>query len=291
MARILITGAKGQLGNELEVVSKNYIGHDFIFTDIDQLDITDPEKTAAFIKNARPDWIINCAGYNYVDKAESDYENALRVNGTAVKNISEVIKDSTCRFIHISSDYVFDGNSRVPYSEFSPTNPLSAYGRSKLAGEKAALTHYGSMIIRTSWLYSSFGHNFVKTIIRLATENKTLQVVNDQIGTPTYAADLAEAIMKIIWGVIRNQIAFNAGIYNYSNDGECSWYEFALAIVEESGIDCLVQPVSTKEYPTVATRPLYSVMNKSKIRENYNLNLPPWRDGLKRCLSIINKPN
>jgi len=291
MARILITGAEGQLGSELRIVSGKYFGHDFIFTDIGQLDITNKDRTEAFINDARPDWIINCAGYNKVDKAESDYENALKINGTAVKNISEAIHDSTCRFIQISSDYVFDGNSVIPYPEFALTNPLSAYGRSKLEGEKAALSHYGSVVIRTSWLYSSFGHNFVKTIIKLASENKTLQVVNDQIGTPTYAADLADAIMQIIWGVIRNQIAFNAGIYNYSNDGACSWYEFAAAIVEETGIDCQVQPISTKEYPTVAVRPSFSVLDKTKIKENYNLIIPQWRESLKRCIAVINKSN
>jgi dTDP-4-dehydrorhamnose reductase len=291
MAKILITGANGQLGSELKVVSKNYFGHDFIFTDLEELDITDPENTATFIKNTRPDWIINCASYNQVDKAEGDYDNAFMVNVSAVRNISGAIKDTTCRFIHFSSDYVFDGNSAIPYSEFSIPNPLSAYGRSKLEGEKAALTHYGTMVIRTSWLYSSFGNNFVKTIIRLARENKTLRVVSDQTGTPTYAADLAEAIMYIIAGVIRNQIAFNAGIYNYSNDGSCSWYEFALAIVEEGGIDCSVQPVSTKEYQSVAIRPSFSVLNKAKIRENYNLNITPWRESLKKCISLIKKSN
>lgn len=291
MAKILITGANGQLGNELKIVSKNYFGHEYVFTDIDQLDITDPSKTAAYINNYRPDWIINCVGYNHVDKAESDFETALLVNGTAVKNIADVIRDSTTRFIHISTDYVFDGNSRVPYSDSSITRPLSAYGKSKLEGEKAALTHYGSMVIRTSWLYSSFGNNFVKTIIRLANEKKTLQVVSDQTGTPTYACDLAEAIMKIVVGVIRNQIAFNAGIYNYSNEGVCSWHEFALAIVEEAGIDCQVQPILTKDYPAAARRPEYSVMNKAKIKENYNLTIPLWRDSLKKCIGIINKSN
>jgi len=168
MAIILITGAKGQLGNELKIVSQKYYGYDFIFTDIDSLDISDPVKTNKYIKNTRPDWIVNCAAYTQVDKAESDYQTALLVNGIAVKNISDSIKDSTCRFIHISSDYVYDGNSNIPYSESSQTNPLSAYGRSKLEGEKAALLHPGSMIIRTSWLYSSFGSNFVKN--------------NDQVG-------------------------------------------------------------------------------------------------------------
>ena len=291
MAIILITGAKGQLGNELKVVSQKFYGYDFIFTDIDTLDITDPVKTAGYIHKTRPDWIINCAAYNLVDKAEADFQTALLINGTAVKNISDAIKDSTTRFIHISSDYVFDGNSNVPYTEASATNPLSAYGRSKLEGEKAALLHHGSMIIRTSWLYSSFGNNFVKTIIRLANEKDTVSVVSDQTGTPTYARDLAEAIMHIISRVIRNQIAFNAGIYNYSNEGVCSWYDFAVAIIEESGINCKVQPVLSKDYQTAAKRPAYSVMNKAKIRENYNLEILHWRTSLKKCVKIINNSN
>jgi dTDP-4-dehydrorhamnose reductase len=288
MAIILITGAKGQLGNELKVVSQRYFGYDFVFTDIDTLDITDPIKTASFVHKSKPNWIINCAAYNQVDKAENDYQSALLVNGIAVKNIADSLKDSTCRFIHISSDYVFDGISNVPYTDSSQANPISAYGRSKLEGEKAALTHYGSMVIRTSWLYSSFGNNFVKTIIKLAKEKDSLRVVSDQTGTPTYARDLAEAIMQIISGVIRNQLAFNSGIYNYSNEGVCSRYDFASAIIEESGLNCQVIPVSTSEYPTAARRPVYSVMNKSKIKENYNLIIPHWRLSLKKCIKELN---
>jgi dTDP-4-dehydrorhamnose reductase len=289
MATILITGAKGQLGNDLKVVSKKYFGYDFLFTDVDTLDITDAKKTESFIQKAKPDWIINCAAYTQVDKAESDYQAALMINGTGVKNIADSIKDSTCRFIHISTDYVFDGNSNVPYTDSSQVNPMSAYGRSKLEGEKAALKHYGSMVIRTSWLYSSFGNNFVKTVIRLANEKDSVRIVSDQTGSPTYARDLAEAILQIISGVIRNQLAFNSGIYHYSNEGVCSWYDFALAIIEESGINCQVVPISTAEYPTAAKRPAYSVLNHSKIRENYNLTIPHWRLSLRNCLKEIKK--
>lgn len=288
MAVILVTGAKGQLGNELKVVSKKYFGYDFIFTDIDTLDITDAEKTKEFIRKKKPDWIINCAAYNFVDKAENDYETALLVNGIAVKNISIALKDSVTRLIHISSDYIFDGNTNSPYTDAAIPNPLSAYGRSKLEGEKNALLHYGSIVIRTSWLYSSFGNNFVKTIIRLAREKDFLQVVNDQTGTPTYAADLAQAIMHIISGVLRNQRAFNAGLYNYSNEGECSWYDFAVAIIEEAGLKCPVHPILSKDFPSVAQRPAYSVLNKNKIKENYGLAIPQWRTSLKKCIRIIN---
>jgi dTDP-4-dehydrorhamnose reductase len=277
----------GQLGNELKVVSKNFYGYDFIFTDVDTLDITNQQQTADFIKRSKPDWIINCAAYNLVDKAESEPEMAELINGIAVKNITEVIKGSECRFIHISSDYIYDGKSNVPYNEYSPANPLSAYGRSKLAGEKFALLHSGSMIIRTSWLYSSFGNNFVKTILRHAKEKESLQVVCDQTGTPTYAADLAEAIIKIVSGVIRNQFALNAGIYNYSNEGVCTWYDFATEIIEEAGLSCHVNPVLSKNFKQAALRPAYSVMDKSKIKDNYGISIPHWRTSLKKCIKLL----
>ena len=287
MAIILITGAKGQLGSELKEVSKKFYGYDFIFTDIDSLDITSLEKISEFIKKSKPDWIINCAAYTLVDKAEVEPDQALLINGTAVKNITEAIRGSECRFIHVSSDYVYDGSSNVPYNENITANPLSAYGRSKLAGEKYALLHNGSMIIRTAWLYSSFGNNFVKTILRNAAEKESLKVVFDQTGTPTYAADLAGAIMNIISGVIRNQIAMNSGIYNYSNEGVCSWYDFAREIIKESGLTCRVLPVLTKDYPQAAKRPVYSVLDKSKIKENYGLSIPHWRDSLIKCLKLL----
>jgi dTDP-4-dehydrorhamnose reductase len=287
MAIILITGSNGQLGNELKIVSKSFYGYDFIFTDIETLDITNYEKTSEFIKKSRPDWIINCAAYNLVDKAESEPDEALLINGTAVKNITEVIKGTECRFIHLSSDYVYDGHSNVPYNEYSPAYPLSAYGTSKLAGEKYALLHQGSMIIRTSWLYSSFGNNFVKTILRNGTGKDSLKVVFDQTGTPTYAADLAGAIMSIISGVIRNQIAMNSGIYNYSNEGVCSWYDFACEIIKEAGLTCKVLPVLSKDYNQTAKRPVYSVMDKSKIKENYGLSIPHWRTSLIKCIKLL----
>lgn len=287
MAVILITGSDGQLGSELKVISKNYYGYDFVFTDILSLDICNAARTNEFIRNLGPDWIINCAAYNQVDKAESEPEKATDVNGNAVRNIAEAIRGSECRFIHISSDYVFDGASNVPYTESSPTNPVSAYGASKLAGEKAAMLHYGTMIIRTSWLYSSFGSNFVKTIAGKAKVNDSLRVVFDQTGTPTYAADLAGAIMTIISGVIRNRFAFNTGIYQYSNEGVCSWYDFAEAIISESGLNCRIVPVLTKDYRTAAKRPAYSVLDKSKIKENYNLEIPHWRTSLKNCIKLL----
>jgi len=287
MAIILITGSKGQLGSELNLLSKSYSGYDFIFTDQDNLDITDSEKTAGFIQKTKPDWIINCAAYNLVDKAESEPDKAIQINGAAVKNLADSVSGSECKFIHVSTDYVFDGSSNVPYNESSEANPQSSYGRSKLAGERNALLHNGTMIIRTAWLYSSFGANFVKTILLRAKGNDSLRVVFDQIGSPTYAADLADAIMKIIAGVIRNKIAFNAGIYHYSNEGVCSWYDFAEAIVREAGIQCKILPILSRDYPTAARRPFYSVLDKTKIKETYNLEIPHWSSSLKKCIKLL----
>jgi dTDP-4-dehydrorhamnose reductase len=287
MAVILVTGANGQLGNELKVVSKKFYGYDFIFTDADSLDLTNQEQTVAFIQKSKPDWIVNCAAYNLVDKAENEPDAAMFVNGNAVNNITEAIKGSECRLIHISSDYVYNGTLNIPYNELSVPGPQSAYGRSKLAGEKYALLHHGTMVIRTSWLYSFFGNNFVKTILKNAAEKDSLRVVFDQTGTPTYAADLAEAIMSIISGVIRNQFALNAGIYNYSNEGVCSWYDFAVEIVNEAGLKCSINPIHSNELQMAATRPAYSVMDKTKIKENYNLTIPHWRDSLKRCIKLL----
>jgi dTDP-4-dehydrorhamnose reductase len=289
MAIILITGANGQLGNELKEVSRNFYGYEYIFTDIDTLDLTNPELTSEYIKKTRPDWIINCAAYNLVDKAESEPDRAMLINGTAVNNITEVIKGTECKFIHISTDYVYEGSSNIPYNENIQPNPLSAYGKSKLAGEKYALQHQGSMIIRTSWLYSAFGANFVKTILRNAAEKESLKVIFDQTGTPTYAADLAGAIMHIVSGVIRNQIAMNSGIYNYSNEGVCTWYDFAYQIVKEAGLNCRVNPVLTKDYPSAAQRPVYSVMDKNKIKDNYGLTIPHWSTSLEKCMKLLKK--
>ncbi len=287
MAVILVTGASGQLGSELRVSSKNYFGYEYIFTDNETLDVTIEKEVKDFISKNRPDWIINCASYNFVDKAESEPDIAMLVNAAGVKNIVAAIRGSECRLIHISTDYVFDGKSNVPYNEYSVPNPLSAYARSKAEGERFALTHYLSIILRTSWLYSSRGNNFVKTILKHGAEKDTLRVVFDQTGTPTYAADLADVIMLIISRVIRNQIAFNAGIYHYSNEGVCSWYDLACEIVLEAGLKCKVVPILSKEYPSIVQRPFYSVLDKSKIRENYGIEIPHWRSGLSRCMRLL----
>jgi dTDP-4-dehydrorhamnose reductase len=289
MAVILITGSAGQLGSELKILSRNYSGYEFIFTDIDTLDITDAGEVRKFVEANRPDWIVNCAAYNLVDKAESEPEKAFLVNCAAVQNIVGSIKGSECRFIHVSTDYVFDGASNTPYSEDALPNPQSAYGRSKLDGEKAALAHPGSMIIRTSWLYSSFGNNFVRTILKHAAEKEYLRVVFDQTGTPTYAADLANAILSVISRVIRNQNAYNAGIYHFSDEGVCSWYDFATEIIRESGLQSRIVPILTKDYPAKAARPVYSVLDKTKIKETYGIEIPYWRESLVRCLKLLLK--
>ncbi|HOO99462.1 MAG TPA: dTDP-4-dehydrorhamnose reductase [Bacteroidales bacterium] len=287
MPLILITGADGQLGSEIKIAARKYYGYDFIFTDINDLDITSSEDVSRFIVENRPDWIVNCAAWNNVDKAESEPGAAMLVNSFAVKNISEAIAGSDKSFIHISSDYVFDGSSALPYTENDNTEPGTEYGRSKLAGEKAALMHNRAMVIRTSWLYSAYGNNFVKTILRKAKETDHLRVVFDQAGTPTWAADLAETIMNIISSVIRNRVAFNAGIYHFSNEGVCSWYDLAIAIIEEAGLSCGIQPIRSAEFASAAMRPAYSVLDKTKIKENYNIEIAHWRSSLKKCIKQI----
>ncbi len=287
MAVILVTGSAGQLGNELKLSSKNYPGYEFIFTDIDTLDITDKEALNETFKKHDPDWIINCVAYNFVDKAETDQENAFRINSMAPRNLSEAIKGTDCKLIHVSTDYVFDGCSTSPYNEISVTNPQSVYGRSKLEGEKNALLHPYTMIIRTAWLYSSFGNNFVKTILRLAGQKESIGVVFDQTGTPTYAADLADAILTIISKVIRNQSVFSAGIYNFSNEGVCSWYDFATEILNEKGSNCRINPILSQDFPSAAKRPAYSVLDKSKIKETYGIEIPHWRTSMQRCMKLL----
>lgn len=289
MAVILVTGSAGQLGNEIKALSGKYSGYEFIFTDVDSLDITNAGDVKNFIKKNKPDWIINCAAYNAVEKAESESDKAVLINTTSVRNIADAIKGSECRFIHVSTDYVFDGQSNVPYNEYSGTNPQSAYGRSKLGGEQAALTHNGSMIIRTAWLYSVYGNNFVKTILKNGAEKESFTVVFDQVGTPTYAADLASAILNIVSSVIRNQSAFNPGIYHFSNEGVCSWYDFAVEIIKEAGLKAKVIPVLSGDYHTVAKRPSYSVLDKGKIKETYGIEIPHWRASLEKCIKLLLK--
>jgi dTDP-4-dehydrorhamnose reductase len=289
MTTILVTGASGQLGSEIRELSARYSGYEFIFTDAGEMDITDAKATAAFISANTPSWVINCAAYTAVDRAEDEENLATLINAGGVENIVNALRGSDCRLIHISTDYVFDGNSSMPYTEDDSTSPSSAYGRSKLAGEKAALCWPNTMIIRTSWLYSSYGSNFVKTILRKAGSAQEISVVFDQAGSPTYAADLAAAIMDIISGVIRNRHNFVPGIFNFSDEGVCSWYDLACEIVKEAGSECLVLPVRSSAWPSRVKRPAYSVLDKTRIKETYNISVPHWRTSLNNCISKINR--
>ena len=288
---ILITGAKGQLGCELQKLVPLYPQYRFFPTDIDTIDLCDKEAIESFLNKNRINYIINCAAYTAVDKAEDDIALCYRVNRDAVRNLAEVAAGKA-KIIHISTDYVFDGMSQRPLRETDETNPQSVYGKSKLEGEQILLkTAPDSIIIRTAWLYSSFGNNFVKTMIRLGKERESLNVVNDQTGTPTYAADLAKAVLRIIEESEKKN-TFQSGIYHYSNEGECSWYDFCLKIHESAGVTtCKVRPVSTAEYPTKAARPLYSVLDKTKIKATFHLTIPHWEESLENAIQLFNSPS
>lgn len=283
MKNILVTGSKGQLGNEMQVVAKNVTDCNFHFTDVDELDITNPVEIEKFVSENNIDFIINCAAYTAVDKAETDIELCYKINAKAVKNIAEVALKHNIKVIHVSTDYVFNGENFKPYSEDDDVCPVSIYGKSKLEGEKVLFeTMQEAVIIRTSWLYSTFGNNFVKTMIKLGSERDTLNVISDQVGTPTYAADLAEAIVTIL-----NSENFVPGIYHFSNEGVCSWYDFAIKIHQLAGISCNVNPIESKEYHFPTPRPHYSVLNKSKIRKTYGVIIPHWEESLGRCIELL----
>lgn len=286
MQTILVTGANGQLGTELQTVSGMLNpDHKIVFTDVDELDVTNRAQTLTYIRNLKPRIIINCAAYNAVDQAETDKETAFAINAHAVKNLAEGSNETGCWFIHISTDYVFDGNNHVPYTENDVPRPLSAYARSKYEGEKYALAGAAHvLIIRTSWLYSAHGRNFVKTILHHAFSKPELRVVNDQIGTPTCAQDLANTIVALIRG--KNRIA-KKEILHFSNEGVASWYDFAMAVVTYAQADCKIIPVGTKDYPLPAIRPFYSVMNKEKIRKILGLDIPHWQNSLYQCMKEI----
>lgn len=288
LPKILVTGANGQLGKELKDRCSLYPGFEFVFLSKEDFPIHHFELARNFFKTLEPAYCINCAAYTAVDKAEEQKELAFQVNGEAVGVLAAICKEHKSRFIHISTDYIFDGMSDVPYKEDFPANPLNVYGASKLEGEKQALQlNADTIILRASWVYSPYGNNFVKTMMKLMGEKNEICVVNDQVGSPTYAGDLAEAIMSIIgngqWA-IGNQ---PAGVYHFSNDGVISWFEFASAIKEITGSNCVLQPVSTSEFPTVATRPAFSVMDKTKIQETFGIKLKDWKESLSKCIQKI----
>ncbi len=283
--RILITGANGQLGRELRASSSKYLAFDFAFLSHHELPINDFEKVQHFFQDTHPSFCINCAAYTAVDKAETEKEIAYLINAQSVGVLAAACRQFHSRFIHISSDYVFDGNSSVPLKEQDVTNPINIYGASKLMGEElAVIQNNETLIIRTSWVYSEFGNNFVKTMIRLMGERQSINVVSDQIGSPTYAADLADAILHIV-----SDKKFIPGIYNYSNDGTLSWYDFALAIKQKIGSNCTVNPIATTQYPTPAKRPSYSLLDKTKISSVYSIVIKPWSESLVVCLDRIKK--
>ncbi|MCD8193862.1 MAG: dTDP-4-dehydrorhamnose reductase [Tannerellaceae bacterium] len=287
MKTILITGANGQLGNSLRLVLSCNTSFNVLLTDVNELDISDKSAVSVYFEENKIDYIINCAAYTAVDRAEEDVAFAYTLNRDAVANLAQAAKVAGSKLIHVSTDYVFDGKNYRPYVETDAVCPVSAYGKTKVAGE-AVLSEIlpDHIIIRTSWLYSEFGNNFVKTMLRLGKERETLNVVFDQIGTPTYAVDLAEAIISIVTQSVGKD-SFYPGIYHYSNEGVCSWYDFACKIMQLTGSSCEVFPIEGKDYPTPAARPHYSVFNKAKIKQIYNQEIPHWEESLRKCIGQL----
>ncbi len=280
---ILVTGANGQLGNELRIVSRGSADR-YIFTDVDELDITDLEAVRRMVSEQKVNVIVNCAAYTNVDKAEDDSATALLLNSTAAHNLAVVAAERNSTLIHISTDYVFHGDRTTPCSEDWPTDPLGVYGSTKLLGEREiAKSGCKSIIFRTAWLYSPYGKNFVKTMKALTAERGSLEVVFDQVGTPTYARDLAVLIAKII----DEGMLDRTGIYHYSNEGAISWYDFAKAICELCGNTCDIRPCHTEDYPSKADRPRFSVLDKTKVKETFGISIPYWRDSLVHCIKRL----
>ena len=286
MKHILVTGANGQLGTAIRQLSKKHKKLSFIFTDVEELDITSPEALTIFFDKNPVDYIINCAAYTAVDKAENDIGMAYLLNAMAPLNLLKQAEQNNAKLIHISTDYVFDGKSYCPYVETDEPIPQSRYGLTKLQGETNIGYSPNVMIIRTSWLYYSVGNNFVKTVLRLAKEKDELNIVSDQIGTPTYAGDLAAAVLEIINYSEKNN-SFVNGVFHYSNEGVCSWYDFAKAVLDIKKINKQVLPINTEDFPTPAPRPYYSVLDKTKIKNTFGLYIPYWRNSLEACLAKL----
>ena len=285
---IMVTGAQGQLGSELRQLSDLYADFTFTFISRNELDLSDSEAIQTWFVDKTFDVIINCAAYTAVDKAQTEPDLAKAINSTAVKTLARIAKAHNSALIHISTDYVFNGKNYQPYNETDLTDPQDIYGQTKLEGEQAmlAVNPEKSVIIRTSWVYSQFGNNFVKTMLRLGKERDELGVIYDQVGSPTSARDLALAILAIILHPKLESLTATE-IYHFSNEGVCSWYDFAKAIFELSAISCQVKPIETKDYPTPATRPHYSLLNKAKIKNTFDLTIPYWKDSLIDCLSLL----
>jgi dTDP-4-dehydrorhamnose reductase len=285
MINILVTGSKGQLGNEIKKLKDQYPDFNFFFTDIEELDLTNNEAIALWFQNNKPQVVLNCAAYTAVDKAEDDRELSMLVNKTAVSYLAKSCTRHKALLVHISTDYVFDGTNHKPYNEDDKTKPISFYGLTKLEGEVAVEQFCERfIIIRTSWLYSVHGNNFVKTMIRLGKERDSLGVVFDQVGTPTFAGDLAQAMLEATAQMHDQQVK---EIFHYSNEGVISWYDFAKAIMEDAGINCQVNAIESKDFPTKTNRPFYSVLNKTKIKTQLNLQVPYWRNSLKNMIQEL----
>jgi len=282
---ILVTGSNGQLGSELQSISTEYSEYNFFFADRTVLDLENTDAIKKYFDENSYDVIINCAAYTAVDKAEADERLANKINNQAVEALANAAKENKTSLIHISTDYVFDGKSHRPYSEDDTLSPQGVYGQTKLDGEKAllGLNPDRSIIIRTSWVYSSFGNNFVKTMLRLGKDRDELGVIFDQVGTPTYAKDLAKTILTILPKLSNEDVE----VFHYSNEGVCSWYDFAKTIFELSEVECRVNPIETREYPTPARRPHYSLLNKSKIKNSFDIEIPYWKESLKLCLETL----
>lgn len=285
MTSVLITGANGQLGSELRNHSGLFKNMHPVFTDVDVLDITDKTAVLKFCADQGFRYIINCAAYTAVDRAEKEPDLARKINVGAVRNLAEVARILDAFLIHVSTDYVFAGNNFLPYREEDPVAPLSVYGITKAEGEQEALRNDNAIVVRTSWLYSSFGNNFVKTILRLLNERDKITVISDQVGTPTYAGDLAKAIISMV--NFQEEHGKKPGIYHFSNEGVCSWYDFAYEIAQLTGSGTKVLPIGTKDYPSATPRPYYSVLNKSKIKSTFDITIPHWKESLQLCLKEI----
>ncbi|MBD0367382.1 MAG: dTDP-4-dehydrorhamnose reductase [Flavisolibacter sp.] len=285
MAKILVTGANGQLGSELRDIAGSFRHHIFLFEDRTGIDITNDQDITSYFSIHAPQYCINCAAYTAVDKAETEEEQALAVNVQAVKNLAAACNQYGAKFIHISTDYVFDGTANKPYKEEDAPHPVNRYGQSKLMGEiEAQKESNQTIILRTSWVYSVYGNNFVKTMLRLMQSRPQINVVADQQGSPTYAADLAAAIMHII-----DSGVWVPGIYHFTNEGETTWFQFAEAIKELYSLNCTIQPIKTEQYPTPAKRPKYSVLDKEKIVRTFQIRLIPWQQSLSTCLLRLKK--
>lgn len=289
LGTILVTGSAGQLGKSIQSIASDYAEYEFVFASRQHLDLSNELSIAKFFERKTFDIIINCAAHTAVDKAESEAELANQVNHLAVRQLAFIAKQHQAKLIQISTDYVFSGKQYRPYIETDEVAPHGVYGKTKLLGEEAIqeILTTNAIIIRTSWVYSEYGNNFVKTMLKIGQERDDLSVISDQVGTPTYARDLAKAIISIIQSQAFGQISFKTSIFHFSNEGLCSWYDFAKSIFELTNIQCEINPIESRAYPTPATRPHYSVLNKAKIKKMYSLAIPYWKDSMKRCLTAL----